>query len=136
MNSFNHYAYGAVTEWMFASLAGIKPLEEHPGFKKFVLAPTPDTRKFIPEGQERITSVKAEYESAYGLIKAAWCFENGEFVYRVTVPENSEATVVFPLVSKKNTVNVNGLDFADSAEFKLENGKMTFKLKSGEYVIR
>ena len=94
------------------------------------------SREFIPEGQERITSVKAEYESAYGLIKAAWCFENGEFVYRVTVPENSEATVVFPLVSKKNTVNVNGLDFADSAEFKLENGKMTFKLKSGEYVIR
>ena len=117
-------------------MAGIAPVEDFPGFEKFTLAPAPDTREFIPTGQERITSVNAEFESPRGLIKAAWCYENGEFVYRVTVPENSEATVVFPLVSKKNTVNVNGLDFADSAEFKLENGKMTFKLKSGEYVIR
>ena len=114
-------------------MAGIKPLEEHPGFKKFVLAPTPDTREFIPEGQERIRSVKAEYESAYGLIKAAWCFENGEFVYRVTVPENTEAQVFFPLLSDKKSVNINGLDFA---EFNIENDKMIFNLGAGEYVIK
>ena len=136
MNSFNHYAYGAVTEWMFASLAGIKPLEEHPGFKKFVLAPTPDTREFIPEGQERITSVKAEFESAHGLIKSAWCYENGEFVYRVTVPENTEATVVFPLLSGRDTVNVNGLDFEANNGFEIANGKMTFTLCAGSYTIK
>ena len=127
MNSFNHYAYGAVTEWMFSSLAGIKPVEEYPGFEKFVLAPTPDTREIIPEGQERITSVKAEFESVRGLIKAAWCYENGDFVYRVTIPEKTEARVEFPLLSEKNTVNINGLDFAENAEFKIENGKMVSK---------
>ena len=133
MNSFNHYAYGAVAEWMFASIAGIKPIEEYAGFEKFILAPTPDTRECIPEGQERITSVKAEFECTKGLIKAAWCYENGEFVYSVTVPENTEATVFFPLLSDKKSVNINGLDFA---EFNIENGKMIFNLGAGEYVIK
>ena len=40
-----------------------------------------------------------------------WCFENGEFVYRVTVPQNTEAKVFFPLLSGKKSVNINGLDF-------------------------
>ena len=133
MNSFNHYAFGAVAEWMFAYMAGIKPVEEYPGFEKFVLAPTPDTREYIPDGQERITSVKAEYESASGLVKSAWCYENGEFVYRATVPENTEATVYFPLLSGKNSVSVNGLDFTD---FNIEDGKMIFTLGAGEYVIK
>ena len=136
MNSFNHYAYGAVAEWMFAYMAGIKPVEEYPGFEKFILAPTPDTREYIPDGQERITSVKAEYESASGLVKSAWCYENGEFVYRATVPENTEATVYFPLLSGKTTVNVNGLEFAENGDFKIQNGKMIFILTAGEYVIK
>ena len=136
MNSFNHYSYGAVAEWMFSSMAGIMPVEEFPGFEKFILAPVPDTREVIPAGQERITSVNAEFESPRGLIKAAWCYENGEFTYRVTVPENSEATIVFPILSDKKSVNVNGIDFEANAEFKLENGKMTFNLTSGEYVIK
>jgi hypothetical protein len=77
--------------------------------------------------------VKAEFESPRGLIKAAWCYENGEFVYSVTVPENTEATVFFPLLSDKKSVNINGLDFA---EFNIENGKMVFNLGAGEYVIK
>lgn len=133
MNSFNHYAYGAVAEWMFSSMAGIKPIEEYPGFEKIILAPTPDTRSFIPEGQERITSVKAEFESVHGLVKSAWCYENGEFVYRVTVPENTEAKVYFPLLSDKNTVNINGIDFD---EFNIEGRKIIFNLGTGEYVIK
>ena len=136
MNSFNHYAYGAVAEWMFSAMVGIKPIEEYPGFEKFVLAPTPDTREFIPEGQERITSVKAEFESVRGLIKSAWHYENGEFVYSVTIPENTEAIVEFPLLSGKTTVNVNGLEFAENGDFKIQNGKMIFILTAGEYVIK
>ena len=80
--------------------------------------------------------MKAEYESRFGLIKAAWCYENGEFVYRVTVPENTEAIVVFPILSDKKSVNVNGIDFEANAEFKLENGKMLFTLTSGSYEIK
>ncbi len=136
MNSFNHYAYGAVAEWMFSSMAGIKPLEECAGFDKFALAPTPDTREFVPDGQERITSVKAEFLSVRGLIKSEWFYENGEFTYKVTVPEDTEAKVAFPLLSGRNTVKINGIEFAEGDGFKIENGKMLFALTAGDYVIK
>ena len=136
MSSYNHYAYGAVAEWMFSSMAGIKPLEECAGFDKFALAPTPDTREFVPEGQERITSVKAEFLSVRGLIKSEWFYENGEFTYKVTVPEDTEAKVAFPLLSGRNTVKINGIEFAEGDGFKIENGKMLFTLAAGDYTIR
>ena len=136
MNSFNHYAYGAVAEWMFSSMAGIKPVEDYPGFGKFILAPIPDTRKFIPEGQERITSVKAEFESVHGLICAEWYYENGKFVYKVTVPEGTEAKVEFPLLYDETSVNVNGLEFSESDNFNISNGKMIFTLTAGDYIIK
>ena len=136
MNSFNHYAYGAVAEWMFESMAGIKPIEEYPGFEKFILAPTPDTRKFIPEGQERITSAKAEFESAHGLIRAEWFYENGKFTYKVTIPDETEAKVEFPLLSGQNTVAINDLEFSESDGFNIVNGKMVFTLPAGEYIIK
>ena len=41
MNSFNHYSYGAVLEWMYEYMAGIRSSEENPGFKEIVLQPTP-----------------------------------------------------------------------------------------------
>ena len=136
MNSFNHYAYGAVAEWMFAGMAGISPMEEYPGFEKFVLAPTPDTRKFIPEGQERITSVKAEFESARGLIKAEWLYENEKFTYKVIIPSNTEARIEFPLLSDQRIIKINGINFEESNDFKIQNNKMIFTLGSGQYVIQ
>lgn len=136
MNSFNHYSYGAVAEWMFAYMAGIMADEENSGFEKFILAPTPDTREYIPEGQERITSVKAEFLSVRGLIKSEWFYENGEFVYKITIPEKTEARVEFPLLSGRNSVKVNGLCFAEGDGFALENGKMIFTLSAGDYEIR
>ena len=136
MNSFNHYAYGAVAEWMFSSMAGIKPVEEYPGFEKFILAPIPDTREIIPNGQERITSVKAEFESAHGLIRAEWYYENSRFVYKVTVPKGTEAKVEFPLLCGAKSVIVNGLEFFENDNFKVSNGKMMFTLTAGEYVIK
>jgi alpha-L-rhamnosidase len=136
MNSFNHYAYGAVAEWMFAYMAGIMPDENNPGFKKFMLAPTPDTRKVIPNGQERITGAKTEFESAYGLIRAEWFYENGKFTYKVTIPEETEAKVEFPLLSGQNTVTINDLEFSESDGFKIVNGKMVFTLPAGEYIIK
>ena len=136
MNSFNHYAFGAVAEWMFSSMAGIKPVEEYPGFERFILAPTPDTREFIPEEQERITSVKAEFESVHGLICAEWYYENSKFVYKVTVPEGTEAKVEFPLLYDETSVNVNGLEFSESDSFNISNGKMIFTLTAGDYIIK
>ena len=60
MNSFNHYAYGAVLAWMYGTMAGISEDPKAPGFKHIILAPIPD---------KRVGHVDASYNSAYGTIK-------------------------------------------------------------------
>ncbi|PWM35999.1 MAG: alpha-rhamnosidase, partial [Oscillospiraceae bacterium] len=74
MNSFNHYAYGAVQEWMYRHIAGIETTEQAPGFAHPILQPKPDTRSAeeIPAGQEKITWVRTSFASPVGLIESAW----------------------------------------------------------------
>ena len=89
MNSFNHYAYGAVASWMVATMAGIRDDPATPGFKHFVLAPIPD---------KRINFVRAAFRSPYGLISSEWKYDCGGDVWewQFTVPANSSATVLVP----------------------------------------
>ncbi len=116
MNSFNHYAYGAVQEWMYRHVAGIETTEEAPGFAHPVLQPKPDTRlpSEIPEGQEKITWVKTSYESHSGLIVSNWD-TRGAFTYECTVPV--AATLYLPILTDAATYTVNGVEkaFADAA---------------------
>lgn len=86
MNSFNHYAYGCVTEWMFAFMAGIRP--ESQGFERFVIAPIPD---------KRLHYARAEYESVCGKIMSAWRYEGNALICECTVPANTEAVFVSPV---------------------------------------
>jgi alpha-L-rhamnosidase len=87
MNSFNHYAYGAVLAWMYRTMAGIAADSTAPGFKRIVMSPKPD---------RRLGWVKAEYKSAAGLIKSAWRYEGDEWIWTFTVPEGSSARVTVP----------------------------------------
>ncbi len=90
MNSFNHYAYGAVAEWMYRYMAGIAPDYDNPGFSHIVLKPSFDAER-------RISNVDATFASNYGDIKAAWHTTSaGKYYYFVTVPANTTATVVLP----------------------------------------
>ena len=85
MNSFNHYAYGAVVDWMFGALAGIACDPSAPGYRHFRLNPHPD---------RRIGHVEARFESPYGLIVSAWAYDGeGKFRWRFTIPANTSATV-------------------------------------------
>jgi len=139
MNSFNHYAYGAVVEWMYSSMLGICPDEEKPGFGHFVLSPRPDTRTGdrLPKGQKNITSASGSYVSDYGKIKAAWKFENGIFEYNFTIPEGTSARVEFPLINGRNYVKINGVDFsAEELCGKINNSKLIFELSEGEYSVK
>ncbi len=81
MNSFNHYAYGAIMEWMYAYMAGIARDPDGPGFKRFVLQPHLD-----PTG--RTTRVSGTYASPYGEIRSAWEVGGGgrTLTYEVVVP--------------------------------------------------
>lgn len=139
MNSFNHYAYGAVLEWMYSKMAGISPDTERPGFEHFILCPRPDTRKGenLPKGQEPITMVKASYNSVRGTIRSEWEYENGEFVYRAEIPEGTSARVEFPLLSGRETVQINYLTMTvEELGAEIKDGKMIFELSEGKYTIR
>ncbi|MBP5321838.1 MAG: family 78 glycoside hydrolase catalytic domain [Kiritimatiellae bacterium] len=88
MNSFNHYAYGAVLGWMYASMAGIKADSKAPGFKHFFLAPKPD---------RRVGFVECTYRSASGLIASAWKYgDDGTCTWTYTIPKGTTATVRVP----------------------------------------
>src|SRR5678815_6117389 len=87
MNSFNHYAYGAVGAWMYAVIGGIDLDPDRPGYKHIIMHPHP--------GGD-LTHVTAELKSLYGMIHSAWALEDGHFNWRITVPPNTRATVYVP----------------------------------------
>ena len=87
MNSFNHYAYGCVCEWIWETAAGISSDVSEAGFKHIVMNPIPD---------KRLGFVKAEYNSVAGLIKSAWRYEGDKWIWDFTIPEGSTASVTLP----------------------------------------
>jgi len=137
MNSFNHYAYGAVAQWMFDGICGIKPDEKKPGFEEsFVLCPTPDMRSFIPEGQQRMTHAAATYKTAKGTISSAWAIENGRHVYSFTIPEGLTARVGI-LNKKDEEISVNDIIISsDELCHNCCDGRVYFTLGSGEYTVK
>ena len=87
MNSFNHYAYGAVLAWMYRTMAGISSDPKAPGFANIIMAPKPD---------RRVGHVKAEYRSPRGLVKSAWRYDGDVWIWDFTIPAGATATVVTP----------------------------------------
>lgn len=137
MNSFNHYAYGAVAEWMFAGMCGILPDENAPGFGHFILRPTPDMRETgeIPAGQKRIGEAHASYDSRAGRIESGWAFINGRYVYNFTVPDGATARVELPAPGAVDAViTLNGLEYPlDALNGRLADGRAVFELGAGSY---
>jgi alpha-L-rhamnosidase len=125
MNSFNHYAYGAIGEWLYCYVAGLNLDELKPGYKHILLEPHPGGG---------LTWARAEFESMYGKIGSYWKIENDIFEYTVTIPANCSATVYLQY-NQVNEVLLNGklatIPFAKSAE-----GKLVAELGSGSYLIK
>jgi len=87
MNSFNHYAYGAIGQWMYERIAGLAPDPAQPGYKHILIQP-------LIGGPLEWAS--AELETSYGLAKSKWTKTDGKLTMDVIVPPNTTATVVFP----------------------------------------
>ena len=88
MNSFNHYAFGCVYDWLIQCCAGIKADPEEPGFKHFILNPHPDTTGWLK-------NASAYYCSPYGKIESSWKIgDEGYVTYEFTVPPNASATLI------------------------------------------
>ena len=131
MNSFNHYAYGVVEEWMYRYMAGIEADKAHPGFEHVILQPNPDTRGAdeLPAGQENITWVKASFNSRRGRIVSEWSLD-GKFTYNTEIPVG--ATLYLPVIGEKHTFTMNGEEKSIS-DCKVENGKLVIELAPGKY---
>jgi alpha-L-rhamnosidase len=124
MNSFNHYSLGSCGEWMFSSLAGIDT--DGPGFKKLIIRPTPGTG---------ITWVKASYDSMNGKIASAWKVDGKHFIFDVTIPSNTTATIHLPAKdaagvteSGKPAAQAKGVKF-----LRMQDSTAVFSVGSGCY---
>lgn len=87
MNSFNHYAYGAIGEWMYRNVAGIEIDEHHPGYKHILIQPHPGGG---------LTSASASVLSMYGRVSSGWKITGGKMTLTVEVPANTTARVRLP----------------------------------------
>ncbi len=132
MNSFSHYAFGAVCEWMFRDLAGIDA--EDPGFQRIVLRPGPPTPGSNPDNPP-IDWVKAEHMSAHGRIATAWKTTTDHFELDVSIPPNTTATLFLP-VKPGASITEGGNDLKGDPGVTLlrtEGNRAVISLDSGNY---
>lgn len=87
MNSFNHYAYGAVGEWIWSRIAGIDWDENGPGFTRVLLRPLFDPR---------LGSCKATYQAQTGIFQSDWAYESDSVIWNVQIPPNCMGRIVLP----------------------------------------
>ncbi|WP_138754282.1 glycoside hydrolase family 78 protein [Paenibacillus sinopodophylli] len=100
MNSFNHYAYGSIGDWMYRIVAGIQTLEQTPGYKRSVIAPQPGDGLDWAEGV---------LETQYGKLRSRWDrSEDGAYSLNVTIPVNTTALIRLPASHKKAKVTESG----------------------------
>ena len=116
MNSFNHYAYGAVAEWMAASAGGIRFDDGQPGGKLLIFAAEPD---------RRLKHVECSLETPYGKAESCWKFDRKSWIWRIAAPCNTELKVLLPKLKAKK-VTLNGKAIRET-EFLLENGAYEIK---------
>lgn len=98
MNSFNHYAYGAVGDWMYRVMAGLEIDEAAPGYKHILVQPQPGGG---------FTRVKVSHQTPYGRASSVWEIKDGEFLLAAEIPPNARATVRLPKVQLANVTESN-----------------------------
>ena len=87
MNSFNHYAYGAIGDWMYRTVAGIDTYEDEPGYKHI---------KIMPHPGGNFTNINADLQTYYGNISSHWKIENGKKIFDIEIPANTKADIFIP----------------------------------------
>ncbi|MGE5557259.1 MAG: family 78 glycoside hydrolase catalytic domain [Bacillota bacterium] len=128
MNSFNHYAYGAIGEWLYRTVAGIDLDERQPAYKHIIIHPRPGGG---------LKYARASYESIYGQIKSGWEIRDASLVMDVLIPANTDAEIYLP-ATDLSRILVNGavLRGAEGIEaFSKRNGEIVLKAEAGAYRI-
>lgn len=126
MNSFNHYAYGAIGDWLYQVVAGIELDSAAPGYKRILIQPQPGGG---------LTYARASLDSMYGRIESKWQIENGRFDLAVTIPANTEG-VVRLLAQSAEDITEQGQSLEQVAgirEIRQEEGAVSLTIGSGHY---
>ena len=127
MNSFNHYAYGAIGDWMYRVMAGLDTYLDLPGYKHIKVAPQ------IGGG---LTQAAASLETLYGTASSGWSLKDGVLEMKVTIPANTFATIEIP-ANSKDQVTENGSALGNGIQLISEGkGKVVVEAGSGSYVFR
>lgn len=128
MNSFNHYAYGAIGDWMYQVVAGIEVDPRAPGYKHIFIQPQPGGG---------LTRARASHNSLYGKVASAWEMKEDKFELTVEIPANTRATVRLPgaaldrvTESSKPLVPGDGI-----AGVRQEGDSVVAEIGSGRYVF-
>jgi alpha-L-rhamnosidase len=123
MNSYNHYAYGAVADWIYRYAAGVDTLESDPGFHTIRLHPVFD---------RRIGSVDFSYDSVYGEIRSAWQVTGNTVHWTLTIPPNTSARL--PLSAEQAaTWKVDGAPLTQNAKIRPVKAGNQYELPAGSY---
>jgi alpha-L-rhamnosidase len=126
MNSFNHYAYGAIGDWMYRVSAGIEIAK--PGYKHIAIQPHPT---------KRLDYSKASFESSYGTISSGWERNGSKIIVRTSIPANTIATLKLP-VNSAGMVTDSGKSISDNRNFsniRIEGNQLLFEAGSGNYIF-
>lgn len=129
MNSFNHYAYGAIGDWMYRNSAGID--NSSPGFREILIRP------YITK---KLDYSKATFESPYGTIASGWERKNNRIYIKVKVPANTKAKILLPVDDVSKVISFGTPLPADKKEFTIAEEtkgekRVALITGSGEYIF-
>lgn len=123
MNSFNHYAYGAIGDWMYRTMAGIKEDETGAGYKKMIIQ---------PQAGGNFSKVAASLQTYYGLISSSWQMQQANFQLDVEIPANTTAVILLP-APKKGVISESGNPINVASLSVDELGNLKIPVGSGKY---
>jgi len=126
MNSFAHYSFGAVYQWMVENIGGIR--NDTPAYKQISIVPFTD---------EKLTFASTRYASIRGEIASEWKRDGGNLLFNIAIPANTTATVSLPAKSAAD-IRESGqpLDKAAGVKFlRMERGRALLAVESGRYAF-
>ena len=126
MNSFNHYAYGSIGDWLYRDILGIAPDPGNPGFANTRVAPQPGPG---------FTEASGGLQTLFGEVAVSWKIAEGRFRLDVRVPDNAAATVTLPRTTK-SAVTESGVRLAQAegvCDIQREDAGVTLRVGSGSY---
>lgn len=124
MNSFNHYAYGAIGDWMYRVSAGIGT--SGAGYRNLIIQPHPT---------DKLSYTRASFESAYGKIESGWEMKNGKIIISITLPPNTSASIILP-ASRQENIMENGKPLSQNQylkDIRTSDNKVIMMAGSGVY---